>query len=227
MINKKTVASIFTGMVALGISSPVFAAEGDYQTIEGKDGKTSAEVITRGNLGEVDPTDPDTPLPEGDDRWIKVTLPTAVVFESEDQETITSPKNYEIKNESGRPVKVDVVSYNITGGDGVPALTELNIKRSAGYQGNEIVNLVSETAEKKNYDIKQEFVRLANNEGNFGNVESGKAVTSTNFEFTGSVDKDALSDKSNYVESKLNFKFTALRMDGQTVEEAAGAVSPE
>lgn len=220
MINKKAVASILTGMVALGISSPVFAAEGDYQTIEGKDGKTSAEVTTRGNLGEIDPTDPETPLPEGDERWIKVTLPTAVVFESEDQETITSPKNYEIKNESGRPVKVDVVSYNITGGDGVPALTELNIKRSAGYQGNETVNLVSGAASIGSYDINEEFVRLANNEGNFGSV-TGTGVTTTNFEFTGKVDKDALSEKSNYVESKLNFKFTALRMDGQTVEEAA------
>ena len=220
MINKKAVASILTGMVALGISSPVFAAEGDYQTIEGKDGKTSAEVTTRGNLGEIDPTDPETPLPEGDERWIKVTLPTAVVFESEDQETITSPKNYEIKNESGRPVKVDVVSYNITGGDGVPALTELNIKRSAGYQGNETVNLVTGAASVQNYNINEEFVRLANNEGDFGNV-TGTGVTTTNFEFTGKVDKDALSEKSNYVESKLNFKFTALRMDGQTVEEAA------
>lgn len=223
MINKKAVASVLTGMVALGISSPVFAAEGDYQTVEGK---TSAEVITRGNLGEIDPTDPETPLPEGDERWIKVTLPTAVVFESEDQETITSPKNYEIKNESARPVKVDVASYNITGGDGVPALTELNIKRSAGYQGNEIVNLVSGTASAQNYIINEEFVRLANNEGDFGSV-TGTGATTTNFEFTGKVDKDALSEKSNYVESKLNFKFTALRMDGQTVEEAAGAVSPE
>lgn len=220
MINKKAVASVLTGMVALGISSPVFAAEGDYQTISGKDGQTSAEVITRGNLGEIDPMDPETPLPEGDERWIKVTLPTAVVFESEDQETITSPKNYEIKNESGRPVKVDVASYNITGGDGVPALTELNIKRSAGYQGNETVNLVTGTASVKNYAINEEFVRLANNEGNFGSV-TGTGANTTNFEFTGKVDKDALSDKSNYVESKLNFKFTALRMDGQTVEEAA------
>lgn len=220
MLNKKTVSSTLLGMILLGFSSPVFAAEGDLQTINGKDGQTSAEVTARGNLGEIDPTDPETPLPEGDDRWIKVTLPTAVVFESEDQETITSPKNYEIKNESGRPVKVDVKSYNVTGGEGVPALTELNIKRSAGYQGNETVNLVSGTAFVQNYNINEEFVRLANNEGDFGSV-TGTGTNTTNFEFTGKVDKDALSENSNYVESKLNFKFTALRMDGQTVEEAA------
>lgn len=223
MFNKKSVAaSVLVGMITLGMSSQVFAAEGDNQTISGKDGQTSADITTRGNLGMIDPTDPDAPLPEGDERWIKVTLPTAVVFESEDQETITSPKNYEIKNESGRPVKVDVVSYNITGGEGVPALTELNVKRSAGYQGNETVNLVSGTASVQNYNINKEFVRLANNEGDFGSV-TGSGANTTNFEFTGAVNKDALSEKSNYVESKLNFKFTALRMDGQTVEEAASA----
>ena len=47
---------------------------------------------------------------------------------------------------------------------------------------------------------------------------TGTGANTTNFEFTGKVDKYALSDKSNYVESKFNFKFTALRMDGQTVE---------
>ncbi|QSR12007.1 hypothetical protein [Lactococcus sp. LG606] len=219
MMDKKVVASVLVGMVTLGMSSQVFAAEGDNQTISGKDGETSADIITRGNLGDIDPTDPETPLPEGDERWIKVTLPTAVVFESEDQETITSPKNYEIKNESGRPVKVDVVSYNITGGDGVSALTELNIKRSAGYQGNETVNLVTGSASVQDYIIDTEFVRLANNEGVFGN--ENKADSTTNFEFTGTVDKDALSNGNNYVESKLNLKFTALRMDGQTVEEAS------
>lgn len=219
MLNKKTVAaSVLAGIMTLGMSSQVFAAEGDNQTI---DGGSTAEITTRGNLGAIDPTDPDGTLPEGDERWIKVTLPTSVVFESEDQATITSPKNYQIKNESGRPVKVDVVSYNITGGEGVPALTELNIKRSAGYQGSETVNLVSGKAEVNNYSIGQEFVRLANNDGQFGS-ETG-ATNTTNFEFTGSVDKEALSEKSNYVESKLNFKFTALRMDGQTVEEAKAA----
>ena len=70
-------------------------------------------------------------------------------------------------------------------GDGVPALTELNIKHSVGYQGNETSNLVT-------------------------------GANTTNFEFTG---KDVLSDKSNYVESKLNFKFIALRMDGQLLKK--------
>ncbi|MCI3861477.1 ZmpA/ZmpB/ZmpC family metallo-endopeptidase [Lactococcus garvieae] len=151
--------------------------------------------------------------------WIKITLPTTVVFESEDKKTIRSPKNYEIKNESDFPVKVDITSYNIMGGAGVPGLTELNIKRSLGYQGNKEVNLVLGSASVQNYPINTEFVRLANKDGVFGNITKGD--NTTNFGFTGKVDKDALSEKSNYVESKLSFKFTALRMDGQTIDEAS------
>lgn len=151
--------------------------------------------------------------------WIKVTLPTTVVFESEDKKTIGSPKNYEIKNESDFPVKVDITSYNIMGGAGVPGLTELNIKRSLGYQGNKEVNLVLGSASVQNYPINTEFVRLANKDGVFGNITKGD--NTTNFGFTGKVDKDALSEKSNYVESKLRFKFTALRMDGKTIDEAS------
>lgn len=224
MLNKKMlVSSALLGMMSLGFAGQAFADEGDTQTIEGKNGETTADVVTRGMLGEIDETNPETPLPEGDDRWIKVTLPTAVVFESgEDQVSIKSSNKYEIINESGRPVKVDVKNYNISGGNGVPALTSLNIKRSAGYQGSEVVNLVSGGAEVKNYEVNTEFVRLANNEGHFGSTETG-ADKSTNFEFTGTMDKSKLNPEGkNFVESKLTFKFTALRMDGQTIEEEKG-----
>ncbi|MDE3927520.1 hypothetical protein [Enterococcus faecalis] len=222
MLNKKMlISSALLSMLGLGFAGQVFADEGDSQTIEGIKGETSADVITRGNLGKIDPTDPITPLPEGDDRWIKVTLPTAVVFEStEDQTGIKSSDKYEILNESGRPVKVDVTNYNITGGNGVKAMTSLNIKRSAGYKGNENVNLVSTEsgAEIKNYEINQEFVRLANTNGDFGDTKNGDK--STNFQFTGTMNKDNLKEEQNFVESKLTFKFTALRMDGLTIEEA-------
>lgn len=224
MLNKKMlVSSALLGMMSLGFAGQAFADEGDTQTIEGKNGETTADVVTRGMLGEIDETDPNTPLPEGDNRWIKVTLPTAVVFESgEDQASIKSSNKYEIINESGRPVKVDVKNYNISGGNGVSALTSLNIKRSAGYQGNEIVNLVSGGAKINTYEVNTEFVRLANNKGHFGTTETG-ADKSTNFEFTGTMDKSKLNTAGeNFVESKLTFKFTALRMDGQTIEEAKG-----
>ncbi|MCH1722122.1 hypothetical protein [Lactococcus formosensis] len=118
-------------------------------------------------------------------------------------------------NNSGRPVKVDVDKYVITGGNGVPALTSLNIKRTTGFEGNPTVNLVSSKAEAKEYKINKELVRLANKEGKFADEVDG--AKSTNFEFTGTMNKEDLSEKQNYIESKLSFKFTSLRMDGTTV----------
>lgn len=212
---KNTVLLATISLIGLGLSGRVLAAEGQNQIIDGSKGQNSADIITRGNLGEIDNTDPDTPLPDGDDRWINVTLPTEVIFESTDSETITSPKNYQIVNNSGRPVKVDVDKYVITGGNGVPALTSLNIKRTTGFEGNPTVNLVSSKAEAKEYKINKELVRLANKEGKFADEVDG--AKSTNFEFTGTMNKENLSEKQNYIESKLSFKFTSLRMDGTTV----------
>ncbi|WP_285142041.1 hypothetical protein [Lactococcus petauri] len=212
---KKTVLLATISLIGLGLSGRVLAAEGQNQIIDGSKGQNSADIITRGNLGEIDNTDPDTPLPDGDERWINVTLPTEVIFESTDSETITSPKNYQIVNNSGRPVKVDVDKYVITGGNGVPALTSLNIKRTTGFEGSPTVSLVSSKAEAKEYKINKELVRLANKEGKFADEVDG--AKSTNFEFTGTMNKEDLSEKQNYIESKLSFKFTSLRMDGTTV----------
>ncbi|EDN7353299.1 hypothetical protein F3286_11780 [Listeria monocytogenes] len=230
MLHKKMMTSaVLLGMMLVGFSAQVFADEGDTTTIEGTTGENSANVITRGNLGKIDPTDPVTPVPEGDDRWIKVTLPTAVVFESDsnDAKKITSVSNYEIQNESGRPVKVDVAKYTISGGDGVAALEELNIKRGIGYVFDSSANIINESATSSvkltnaqgegNDTINQELVRLANNKGEIGGNTSAK--NKTNFEFTGAIDTDELKESKNFVESNLTLKFTALRMDGKTVEE--------
>ncbi|HHD1571925.1 TPA: hypothetical protein ACN1ND_002437 [Enterococcus faecalis] len=231
MLNKKIMTSaVLLGMMTVGFAGQAFADEGDTQTIEGTNGENSANVITRGNLGKIDPTDPETPLPEGDDRWIKVTLPTAVVFESDssDAKKITSVSNYEIKNESGRPVKVDIAKYVINGGDGVDALAELNIQRGDGYIYDSNEKVINESAVSSvkltkaqgqgNDAINQELVRLANNKGEIGGKTSAK--TTTNFEFTGAIDTNKLQESKNFVDSNLTFKFTALRMDGKTVEEA-------
>ncbi|HCQ8747204.1 hypothetical protein [Enterococcus entomosocium] len=231
MLNKKIMTSaVLLGMMTVGFAGQAFADEGDTETVEGTKGENSVEVKTRGNLGEIDPTDPETPLPEGDDRWIKVTLPTAVVFESDssDETKITSPKNYEIKNESARPVKVDVTKYVINGGDGIGALAELNIKRGTGYVYDSNGKAINESATSSvkltkaqgegNETINQELVRLANNKGEIGGKTS--ATTTTNFEFTGAIDTNGLKESKNFVESNLELKFTALRMDGKTVEEA-------
>lgn len=209
---KKVILSyVLVGVVSLGLAEVVSA---ENQTVDGTQNANSATIITRGNLGAVDPTDPELPLPETDDRWIKVTLPTAVVFESSnDQTKIQSRKDYEITNKSGRPVKVDVLEYKVFSGAGINALTELNISRSKGYGKNKSVNLISnkDGSTIDNNVINKEFVCLANNEGKYGDITEGDS--STTFEFTGKMDKTKLVAEKNYIDSSINFKFSALSLE--------------
>lgn len=217
MLNKKLVmGGAFIGMLGLGVTGTAFAAEDDYVTIEKQ---PSSEVVVRGNLGDTDPTDPETPLPEGDNRWIKVTVPTAVVFYSNPDDTnkITSP-DYTITNKSGRPVKVDVANYQISGS--VNGLKQLNLTRdSKGFDGKENIELAKDNV--STLSTATELVRLANNKGHFGANETGQDM-STSFTFTGDINESELKEDKNYVESNLTFKFTALRLDGKTVEENDG-----
>ncbi len=131
---------------------------------------------------------------------------------------ITSPKNYQIKNKSGRPIKVDILTYEIMGGNGVAALNTLNIQRSAGYQGTTVIPLVNNGGTKNKYDIQKEFVRLANGQGDYDQMK-GTGIKEISFEFTGTADLSKLEEEQNYIESKLTFKFIPLQMNGKTVEE--------
>ena len=99
-LQKKFVSMALLGIMAVGGGANAFAAEGEYQTINGE---TEASITTKGVLGTADNTDSDEALPEGDDKWINVTLPTDVVFysdENDEHKTIVSTDNYKIKNKS-------------------------------------------------------------------------------------------------------------------------------
>lgn len=220
MLKKKLVASgLVLSILSFGFANQVLAydGEGETQTIEGeKDTPTTGEVMTRGHLGEIDPTDPDTELPEGDDRWVKVTLPTTVIFYTEEKNTITSPENYEIINESARPVKVDIENYEFAGGSNVEIepLTLLSLNSLANSETFQLAK-----NGKSSVNAGTEMIRLANNEGKIGGIEKPK---STNFSFSGTVDNSKVTETNQNLTSTLTFKFTSLRLDGLTVEEAAG-----
>ncbi|MCA5012558.1 MULTISPECIES: hypothetical protein [unclassified Enterococcus] len=219
MLKKKIVVSgLVLVVTSFSFAGQVLAyeGEGETQTIEGeKNAPTTGDVITRGQLGDIDPTDPGTELPEGDDRWVKVTLPTTVIFYTENSDTITSPESFAIKNESARPVKVDVESYQFEGGADVEVepLTLLNIKSSSN---NQTIQLVQNG--KPTVTTGTEMVRLANSEGEMDGA--GKPST-TNFSFLGTVDHSKVTTENQNLNSTLKFKFTPLRLDGQTVEEAS------
>ena len=98
-------------------------------------------------------------------------------------------------------------------------MTTLNIQRTAGYGRNQTVSLITNGAKKAKYDINTEFVRLANNQGDYGNLK-GIGEKATNFEFGGTMDQSKLTKNQNFIESKLTLKFVPLRMDGKTTVEA-------
>ncbi|MGX1460783.1 hypothetical protein ACUXG3_005129 [Bacillus thuringiensis] len=152
--------------------------------------------------------------PEGDNKWIHVTLPTEVVFRSDeknDHKTIVSPTNYTITNKSGRPVQVSLQEFKgVTEGKG---LKNLNLESTVegDFDKKELIK------DKNNVVESSELVKLANNQGELtGNNKAKKEVS---FKFTGDVDKAALTEKKENVEYKMTLKFKALKMDGSEVTE--------
>lgn len=209
--NNLFIAASILGMMSLGTCVPAFA----NQTVEGMDGETTGEIKALGELGREDSTDPGSEIPDGDDRWINVTLPTEVVFYNTDgSEEIKSSSNYEILNNSGRPVKVDLTSYRVanTNQNERQSIKALNLTNASGVSFNP-VQLIQNGTEK--VTTSQELVRLANSDGKIG-ATTDPSSKLTRFKFTGSVDTDKLveGDTTN-IDSSLNLKFISLNMAGQ------------
>jgi hypothetical protein len=198
MMNKKLVGTALVGLMTVGFAAQVSAAT---QVIDGNEGQNSAEVPVKGNLGAIDNTDPGAEHPEGDDKWINVTLPTATIFYAETTpgdapEKLSSP-NYEIQNNSGRPVKVSITNYDLKEGFANKALTELNIynktTKIATPLATEGASVVTE---------ETEFAILA---------DTTKEGNDVDFGFTGFSDPTKLEDKKEgNIDSTLHFNFKAL-----------------
>lgn len=192
MMNKKLVGTALVGLMTVGFAGSVLAEQTDNEItgLSNVNGSNSGKMEVRGNLGVIDNTDPEAPIDPEDDKWINVTFPTAVVFGTDDAETITSSSNYQMRNNSGRGVKVDVADYVISGGNGVPALTELNIKNN------------------------QNEVKLAENGATAITEKQSFAVLNTDeavkFGFTGLMDETKLTGEKDYIESHIVFQFKAM-----------------
>ncbi|MCU5087597.1 hypothetical protein OCA23_30530 [Bacillus cereus] len=209
-LQKKFVSMALLGIMAVGGGANAFAAEGEYQTINGE---TEASITTKGVLGTADNTDSDEALPEGDDKWINVTLPTDVVFysdENDEHKTIVSPDNYKIKNNSGRPVKVSLQGFT---GKEDTAINTLNLVSTieGDFKTKELIK-----NQKLAVKEASELVTLANKDGEItGKPEASKEV---GFKFTGTVKKEVLGEEKQNVDYKMTLKFKALKMDGSEVK---------
>lgn len=197
MINKKLVGTALVGLMTVGFAGQVSA----NQTIDGANGQTEGKVKVTGNLGAMDNTDPGEVLPDGDDKWINVSLPTAVVFGSSDKETIISP-NYTITNNSGRPVKVDVQKYEIKDGTGIEALQKLEL----GKVNNPEEKII----------LAENGASLITGAGDSKELDDSIASKGTlTFGFSGLVDASNLPEegKQATINSELVFKFKSVKIN--------------
>jgi len=145
-----------------------FDVHEEDQTINLVDGgEPEAEVIVNANIGNRDNTIYNPDLPVGDERWINVTLPTLVFFQSDfdgDLEDIVSPTYY-IRNNSYMGIAITVDNFvNTSNAESMDYIAELNIfDRAAG-------GLSVQLMEDGEIDIAADnlFVRMPGNAGTAG-----------------------------------------------------------
>lgn len=135
---KKWMTGIVLSIGILGFSTNAFAtaASDSTQTISGtgENGtSTTGDIIVNGNFN-VDNTDPEAEIPEGDQNWVNVTVPSVTNFWNQAGTLDITSNDYTITNNSGRSVKVEAVGFNQTGGDAMPgnSTLQLDSKRNDG-----------------------------------------------------------------------------------------------
>ena len=176
-------------------------------------GEAESSVNFVGKLGEFDPgtepPGPGTPGP-GDDSWIKVKLPTTVVYYStgsSKHKTIDSPE-HAIENQSNYPVKVEVSSFTDPSGQ-APVTTgvkHLNL-------GN--IPLVKDKVAEAFATPAQLFDLGAGGQapvpGNFTADSTGS------FKISGETDEALDVSIVTRLDNKVSFTFTALDENGKVV----------
>lgn len=222
---KKTIASMMLAATALGgLMAPsisAFASEVNNndgtQTITGQQ---DSQVEFKGLIGEIDPgtTDPEDPdVPGPGTEWIKVKLPTKVVYYStadSKHEQIKSG-SYDINNLSAYPVDVQVTGF--VGADGTSAPNIDKILDLKMMSGNKAIDLV-----------KQEKVSTPN-DSIFKLGASSKATNpqdNTDFEETnqfnivGSTVTSSDFTKQTTLDNKLDITLVGLDADGKVPTES-------
>lgn len=169
------------------------------QTIQG----TSATVEVNGTLG-ADNTNPDSKIPEGDNNWINVTVPTSTIFyNTPTVSTVKSPQ-YSIINNSGRPVNVSTTSFTADGANVAPSDFNLILK-FVGTETNAATNATTNlvTAGAVNSSLSSQLITLANKDGKL--TSTGTATAGDNkatFTYGGS------SSTTTMIQLKYNLGLT-------------------
>lgn len=212
-MKKKVFASLLLAGMVLGTGQAAYAAEPvappeGYNIIDNGDGNQydpakGADIPVNGTLGKLDNTNPDENIPEGDSRWIKVELPTEVLFNTigDKNETVDSI-DYHVTNLSGRPVNVTLGNFTPVKDKTSDALLTLNLQPTTNKQPNgTAIPLLSSPKDKF-------LAKLETPEKATKNVYT--------FKYTGTTSIDKLNAKDRItVEYNMNLKFEVLKADGK------------
>lgn len=206
---KKLLAILLTTGIALGAAPLTFAADGtesdSQQTVKEQ---STADIEVKGTLG-ADNTDPDAQIPEGDVKWINVTVPTKTIFyNTADDSTIKAP-TYSIVNNSGRPVKVTANGFTGSS-DQLPADFDLKLDVT-GTAGNAATtastNLITDGSLVQS--LNSELITLANSKNQMipGNNPATPVDNRATFTYSGTA---SASDQKQLTYT-LNLKFDAVK----------------
>lgn len=187
---KKIMAGLLVAGACFGMALPSVVNAADVN------GEGSADVTVNGTIG-MDNTDPTSPIEEGNDSWINVTLDTTTIFYNvAGQTTIESP-TYNIENKSGRPVDVSVHSFTQTNSADISKIDSLELasRRSdtATTADTKTPLFTGPGSTIETLGTPTKILTLANNEGKMNETDSS---TDTNlakatFGYVGTVASDA------------------------------------
>lgn len=173
-MKKKVIAGLLLSSCVLGVAMPAFAETKPV------DGEGTTDIQVNGTLG-VDNTKPDAEIPEGEEGWINVTVPTTTVFYNTTTVKAIKSPTYEIVNNSGRPVDVSISTFTPGANTGMD-LSSLDLSVTIGSTDTPVVSGGDVVDFSTTPGLLAE---LANSEGHREKGDAGSKASTATFRYTG------------------------------------------
>lgn len=157
----------------------------------------------------VDNTDPDpsNPIPDGDNAWVNVTIPTATYFYTSKDKTDISSPTYKITNNSGRGVEVLYTSLDMSTTTDVSVTLDL-VPTALGGDNKSVVSSSISLANNNTPVIGDATIAKLAPVSSIGGTDGG----SFEYKYSGSID-EAVSTPVQTATYTLNLTFKALDED--------------
>lgn len=216
-MKKKVFATLLLAGMVLGTGQAAFAEEAtNYETYDNQDGslneqlKDGLPIPVQGTLGDIDNTNPDANLPEGDARWLNVTIPTVVFFNLKvgDNKKIDS-EEYTVTNNSARAINMTLANFSNNDGKKIEAIEKLSLIPLSG-SGTDIDVVTGGIAIGSTSKLLD---KVAEKEGVYKFKYTGDVIP----EKLNDIDTKAKEGNSKDVFYTMNLKFEVLGKDGNSV----------